>query len=156
MGRKSDASLAEDMIILCGGTEEAQRGIRALFRYFGGQLVYFPLRKTAGASAEKIRGVLTDAVGEKAAEAILDKLMIRFGGLQIYLPLERFAFREIIALEIFERCGRNNVSMNDLAREYNITANHAYNLWEEGQREKLKPSMPFLPFLELAENNNHD
>jgi hypothetical protein len=33
---------------------------------------------------------------------------------------------------------------------------HAYHLWQIGQHEKLKPSMPYLPFLELAENNNPD
>jgi hypothetical protein len=46
--------------------------------------------------------------------------------------------------------------MNDIARDYGISANHAYSLWREGRHEKLKPTTPYLPFLELAESNNHD
>ena len=151
---KSDKTLAEDMIILCSaavGSQTAQKGIRAFCRYFGGQMLYIPVRKDSGEIAKEIRGVLADAVGDKAAHEILEKLMFRFGGLQMYIPLERCAFRKIIALEIYERNYKNNESMNDLAREYNISFTLAYTLWKQGQHEKLKPTTPYLPFLETAE-----
>jgi len=154
---KRDSSLAEDMILLCSiavGSETAQKGIRALCRYFGGQLIYVPLRNDTGQSAEKIRGVLADAVGDKDAAAMLEKLMIRFGGLQIYIPLERCAFRKTIALEIYEHNYNKGMSINDLAREYNISFTHAYTLWKEGQKEKYHKSLPYLPFLELSYINS--
>ncbi|MDR0322350.1 MAG: hypothetical protein LBI28_12685 [Treponema sp.] len=149
---KSDNTLAEDMIILCSsavGEQTAQRGIRALCRYFGGQMVFFPAKKDSGRSAEKIRGVLADAVGDKPAQEMLDKLMFRFGGLQIYVPLERCAFRKIISLEIYERNFSQGVSINTLAREYNISFTFAYTLWREGNREKFHKTMPYLPFSEF-------
>ena len=153
MGR-TDSSLAADMILLCGdavGTETAQKGIRALCRYFGGQMIYIPMKKETGKSAEKIRGVLADAVGDDVARAMLDRLMLRFGCLQIYIPLERYAFKTTIALEIFERQNGNGVSMNDLAREYGISSAHAYRLWRKGRHEKYNRSTPYLPFLEFSQ-----
>jgi len=154
---KRNSSLAEDMIILCAasvGSETAQKGIRALCRYFGGQMIYVPLRKETGQSADKIRGVLADAVGDKPAGKILDKLMIRLGGLQMYVPLERCAFRKTIALEIYERNLNKDMPINDLAREYNISFTLAYTLWREGQREKYHKSLPYLPFLEFQYINS--
>jgi Mor family transcriptional regulator len=154
---KSDKTLVEDMVILCTaavGSQTAQKGIRALCRYFGGQMLYVPVRKDSGEIAGRIRGVLADAVGEKPACEILDKIMFRFGGLQMYIPLERFAFRKVIALEIYERNYKNNESMNDLAREYNISFTLAYTLWREGQREKYNKTLPYLPFLELTYINS--
>ncbi len=151
---KRDNSLAEDMIILCStavGSETAQKGIRALCRHFGGQLIYVPLRNDAGQSADKIRGVLADAVGDKDAEAILEKLMTSFGAMQIYIPLERCAFRKIISLEIYERNYNKGTPINDLAREYNISFNLTYTLWREGQHEKYHSSIPYLPFLEFIQ-----
>jgi Mor family transcriptional regulator len=145
----------EDLILSCAGegvtTETTQKAVRALCRYYGGQMTYIPARKKNGASAENLRRVIADAAGDPAAERIVGRIMRLYGNMQIYFPLERRAFRKIIALEIFERCGKGGVTMNDLAREYGVSANHAYDLWKEGQYEKLKPSMPYLPFLELAE-----
>ncbi|MDR3173578.1 MAG: hypothetical protein LBU19_04945 [Treponema sp.] len=154
------SALVEDLILSCAGKgialETAQKAVRALCRYYGGQMTYIPARKDNGASAEKLRSVITDAVGDQAAEKILARIMTLYGGMQIYFPLERCAYKKIIALEIFERSGKEGVSMNDLAREYNICSAHAYHLWKAGRYEKIKPSMPYLPFLELAEHNNHD
>jgi Mor family transcriptional regulator len=159
--RKSRASAlsgqrpAEDLIVSCAGdgvaSETAQKAVRALCRYYGGQMVYIPARKEDGTSAENLRRVIADAVGGGAAEGIVGKIMRLYGGMQIYFPLERKAFRKIIALEIFARAGDNGCTMNDLAREYGISADYAYKLWKKGRYEKLKPSMPYLPFLELAE-----
>jgi Mor family transcriptional regulator len=155
MGKRDN--LADDMIILCStavGSEDAQKGVRALCRYFGGQMIYVPLRDDAGESAEKIRGVLADAAGDKAARRMLDKLMMRFGGMQVYIPLERCAFKKIIALEIYERYNGKGMSINDLAREYNISFNYAYTLWHKGRRERLDKTLPYLPFSEFFYNNS--
>lgn len=155
MKNKNELNFAEDLVVLCTnagvGNTEAQKAVRALCRYFGGQMIYVPSRKDNGASANTIRGVLMDAVKEKNAEVVLERLMAVYGGLQIYIPLERCAFRKIIALEIFKRCGNNDVSMNDLAREYRISFTLAYRLWREGQYEKHVRTIPYLPFLELAQ-----
>lgn len=159
MGRPDNA-LVEDLILACTGggvsSGTAQKAVRTLCRYYGGQMVYIPAKKETGTSAENLRRVLADAVGDYDAEKILIKIMALYGSMQIYFPIERMAFRKIIALEIYEQHGNDGKSMNDLARDYGISANHAYHLWKIGRHEKLKPSMPFLPFLEMAEGNNPD
>jgi Mor family transcriptional regulator len=160
MPKARDNLLVNDLILSCsrGGVspQAAQKAIRALCRHYGGQMLYIPAKKDDGASAENLRSVLADAVGGSDAEKILSRIMGLYGNMQLYFPLERTAFRKTIALEIFARCGSGGCTMNDLAREYGISAMHGYRLWRIGQQEKLKPSMPFLPFLELAENNNCD
>jgi len=107
-----------------------------------------------GEAAEKLRGVIADEVGDADAEIILAKIMSAYGNMQVYIPMEKMAFKKTIALEIFERSGKNDVTISDLAREYGVSFSQAYNLWYLGQREKLKPSMPYLPFAELPEDNN--
>jgi len=153
---KEDNSLAIDMIILCStavGSQAAQKGIRALCRYFGGRMAYVPVKKDDGQSAEKLRGVLADAVGDKPAQEMLDKLMFRFGGLQLYIPFEHRAFKKTIALEIYERNQQNGESMDCLACDYHISFTHAYRLWHIGRKEKYAKTLPYLPFLEMANNN---
>jgi Mor family transcriptional regulator len=158
MSKARDNLLVNDLILSCArdgvSSETAQKAVRALCRHYGGQMLYIPAKKENGTSAENLRSVLTDAVGGSDAEKILARIMTLYGNMQLYFPLERTAFRKVIALEIFARCGDGGYTMNDLAREYNISAMYAYRLWHIGQQEKLKPSMPFLPFLELAESNN--
>ena len=160
MGKSRDNALVEDLILSCTGdevsSETAQRAIRSLCRYYGGQMIYIPAKKEKGTSAENLRRLLTDAVGEADAEKITCKIMRIYGNMQLYIPMEKTAFRKIIALEIYSRYGHEGSSMNDLAREYNISFTLAYTLWKVGQHEKLKPSMPYLPFLELAASNNGD
>jgi Mor family transcriptional regulator len=160
MAKNRDNALVQDLILSCTGggvpSETAQRAVRALCRYYGGQMVYIPARKENGTSAENLRRVIADAAGEHVAAEITGRIMRLYGAMQIYFPLERKAFRKTIALEIFSRCGNDGCTMNDLAREYGISFTHAYDLWKRGRREKLKPSMPYLPFLEMAENNNPD
>jgi len=160
MAKSHDNALVEDLILACTGegvsSETAQKAIRALCRYYGGQMIYVPGKKETGTSAENLRGILADAVGDSPAKKILGKIMALYGTMQLYIPFERTAFRKTIALEIYERYGNDESNMNDLARYYGISFTLAYNLWKLGQREKLKPSMPFLPFLEMTGNNNFD
>jgi Mor family transcriptional regulator len=156
MGKKNELSIIEDLIITCAGrgvkSKDAQKAIRAICRYFGGQMIYIPLKKEQGVSGENLRGIIADSTNDGIAQAVLEKIMMRYGGLQLYIPLERCAFRKIIALEIFKEYGSaKGITMNDLARRYNISFVHAYKLWREGQHETNERSLPFLPFLELQE-----
>jgi Mor family transcriptional regulator len=152
--------LVEDLILSCtsGGvsSETAQKAVRAICHYYGGQMIYIPAQKANGASSENLRGVIADAVGDIYAEKILGKIMILYGRMLLYIPQEDKAFRKTIALEIYERLGKDGITMNDLAREYRISSAYGYKLWKEGQSEKLRPSMPYLPFLEMAKNINPD
>jgi Mor family transcriptional regulator len=159
-GRRKNNALVEDLILFCAGdgvtSETAQQAIRGLCRYYGGQMIYIPARKENGSSAENLRRLFAEAVGEDSAAKITGKIMRLYGGMSLYIPMEKKAFRKTIALEIYARQGVDGPSINDLAREYGVSFTLAYDLWKEGRHEKLKPSMPYLPFLELAECNNHD
>jgi len=152
---RADGALAEDLILSCSGgrvsSETAQRAVRALCRHYGGLMVYVPGRKDDGRSAERLRGVVADAVGDGDAEEIVGRIMRLYGNTQVYFPMERNAFRKTIALEIYERAGGGGASMGELAREYGVSFAQAYRLWGEGRAERLRPSMPYLPFLELSE-----
>lgn len=120
--------------------ESARRGIRALCRFFGGQLLYIPQNKVDGESAEKIRGVLADEVGDKDGEKILEKLMAFYGGVQLYVPLERTGFKKDIANEIYEKYYGTNESMSELCRNYNLSFAQVYryvhNVIETKKRER--------------------
>jgi len=158
MAKAKTRGLVEDLILSCasGGvsSETSQKAVRAICRHYGGQMVYIPARKADGSSAESLRGVIADAVGDRLAGKILDRIMILYGRMLLYIPQEDKAFRKTIALEIYERNGNKGAAMPDLAREYHISLAYAYRLWKEGRSEKLRPSMPYLPFLEMAENIN--
>jgi len=160
MAKAKTRRLVEDLILSCTSgevpSETAQKAVRAICRYYGGQMIYIPGKKENGLSAKNLRGVIADAVGDRHAETILFKIMVLYGCMLIYIPQEEKAFRKTIALEIYERYGNNGITMPDLAREYHISVVHAYRLWKEGRSEKLKPSMPYLPFLEMSENINPD
>jgi Mor family transcriptional regulator len=91
-------------------------------------MIYIPAKKETGKTAESLRSVLADAAGDWAAEKILGRIMAIYGNMQLYIPMERTAFRKTIALEIYERYGTDGSSMNDLARDYNISFTLAYNL----------------------------
>jgi Mor family transcriptional regulator len=153
--RANEVSFVEDLILACTGegvaSEQAQKAVRALCRWFGGQMIYIPGKKEQGKTAEVIRGVIAEAVGDYCAQFIMERIMSLYGYLQLYIPFERKAFRKTIALEIFELVGTNGLTMNDLARKYNISFTLAYKLRNEGWKEKKAPSMPFLPFLELKQ-----
>ena len=109
--------------------ESAKNGIRALCRYYGGQLLYIPVSKTDGSSAEKIRGVLADEIGDGDAEKILEKIMLFYGGLQLYIPLERTGFKEDIAREIYEIYDSTHDTMNLLCRKYGFTFAQVYRCY---------------------------
>lgn len=137
--------------------DTAKRGIRTLCRYFGGQLLYIPANKDDGIAAEKIRGVLSDEVGDGDAEKIIAKLMLFYGGIQLYVPLERTGFKGDIAREIYEKYDGTPESMNELCREYNVTFTQIYrsvhSVMEMKRQERIrKTQMELFP---AEKTNNH-
>ena len=139
--RYEGRSITDDMAEGCAGIAgkaTAVKAVRALCRYFGGSLIYMPIRASNGQTAGEMRGVLADAVGGNDAERILAKLMALFGGYQLYMPLEKNVFKKELALEIFERLDGEKEKVRDLCREYGISFNQVYRLWKIGQKYKLE------------------
>lgn len=135
--------------------DSAKRGIRALCRYFGGQLLYVPRNKADGKSAERIRGVLADEIGDADAEKILEKFMAFYGGIQMYIPLERTGFKKDVSLDIYEKYTGTHESMNELCRLYNLSFAQVYrcvhNVIKMKRREREQKSQPGL--FNFNENN---
>ena len=154
MPRRSDdeLSLAEDLALSLASArvspETARLAARALFRRFGGTRAY-----VREGNAE-MRGTLADAVGDAAADAIMEKIAALYGGAQLYFP--KGGLRKAAALDIFERLGSGGTTASDLAREHGISDTQVYKLWREGRAEKLRPSAPLLPFAELGQGNKRD
>jgi Mor family transcriptional regulator len=121
-----------------GSRSTAARAVLALRRWFGGQLVYVPLARRDGKTADALRGVLADAVGDGDAEAILERLMGLFGGVQLYIPKGVGGLGPHMAREIYERYDGTQESMNALCREYNLCFSEAYRLYHLGRDEKAQ------------------
>jgi Mor family transcriptional regulator len=141
-----DHTIAHDMIEGCSAVvdrEAAVKAVRGLCRYFGGQLVYIPVHKTTGKTTEELHGVLRDAAGERDAALMLKKLMALYGGYQIYVPMEKGAFREAIAREIYERYDGSGETIGDLCREYGISFNTLYKLYYRGRDNKAQMHLQF-------------
>lgn len=126
-----------------GNRRVAVRAVLALRKWFGGQLVYVPLVRQDGKTADALRGVLADAVGDEMAEKILRKFMCLFGGEQLYIPKGIGALREELAQEIYERFDSSQETMNSLCREYNISYTQIYRLYYLGRDEKAQMHFDF-------------
>ena len=130
-------TIADDMVDMCAGIvdkDTAVKAVRAACRYFGGALVYIPAVKTTGSFMEEIHGVLCDAVGDRDGDLILMKLIALYGGLQLYMPMEKNAFRKEIAQEIFDRYASGKDKIRDLCRDYAMSFVQVYRLWYEGRK----------------------
>jgi Mor family transcriptional regulator len=139
-------SIVADLIEECGaavGRDAAVRAIREVCRHFGGQYVYIPAHKTTGKTTAELYGLLLDAAGDAAADLMLEKLMALYGGCQVYIPMERKAFRRMIAREIYERYDGVSETIGDLCREYNISFNTVYRFYHEGRDEKAQAEFQF-------------
>jgi Mor family transcriptional regulator len=121
----------------------AVRSIRAVCRYFGGQLLYIPTSKTTGTTTGELYGVLRDSAGEYNGRLMLEKLMALFGGTPVYIPMEKGAFKEAIAREIYDRYDGNNETLRDLCREYSISFTQVYRLYYAGRDEKTQGKFEF-------------
>ena len=72
----AELNLTAEMVSSCsirlgkGEHETAVKGIRAICQYFGGQIIFLPkFKKENSETAEQIRGVLADAVGDPIGRA---------------------------------------------------------------------------------------
>jgi Mor family transcriptional regulator len=116
----------------------AVKAIREICRYFGGQYVYIPKHKTGGKTVEELYGLLRDAAGDSEAGRMLEKLMALYGGYQIYIPMEKKAFHQLIVREIYEKYDGINATIGDLCREYGLSFNTVYKFYHEGRNEKAQ------------------
>lgn len=127
------------------GIEKATaiNSLRALSSWFGGQQLYIPQKKEGSAVAEEILGVMSDAVGDIDAEKIYDILSLLYGGVLWYIPIEKNAFRDIIAEEIMKEYDGTTQSMRNLCRRYNISFTQVYRLYSEGFDKKRQREFNF-------------
>jgi Mor family transcriptional regulator len=133
-----------DIVNACHGyldKNTAVKGVRNLCRYFGGGMYYIPIKRKDGRCITEIRDTLSEAIGERGANIIIDKMMVMLGGLNIYIPLEISAFKDVIAEEIYRRNAYENTSMREIFKDYGISFNMAYILWKKGRRIKLNKEM---------------
>ena len=140
-------NLMQDMLrdVVERGIEKATaiNSLRALSSWFGGQQLYIPQKKEGSAVAEEILGVMSDAVGDIDAEKIYDILSLLYGGVWWYIPIEKNAFRDIIAEEIMKEYDGTTQSMRDLCRRYNISFTQVYRLYSEGFDKKRQREFNF-------------
>jgi Mor family transcriptional regulator len=137
-------NIALDIVDACCGSIDrnvAIKGVRKLCLYFGGALYYIPIKKKGGNSLKEMYEILREAVGDCATEIIIDKFMSLYGGFQVYIPLERTAFEDIIAEEIYYRYTDENVPMREMCRDYLICFTKVYQLWRKGRKIKLRKEM---------------
>jgi Mor family transcriptional regulator len=145
-----DLNLVREMVRAASGVVErdaAINGVRALCREFGGQQLYIP-RDNGAKSTEDLRGILSDAVDGADAEKIIAVFTALFGGFQHYIPMEKKAFRDVIAHEIYVKYG--TIKMRELCREYDMSFSQVYRLWHEAREQKLQMCFPFME--ELGES----
>ena len=140
-------NLMQDMLrdVVERGIEKATaiNSLRALSSWFGGQQLYIPQKKEGSAVAEEILGVMSDAVGDIDAEKIYDILSLLYGGVLWYIPIEKNAFRDIIAEEIMKEYDGTTQSMRYLCRRYNISYTQVYRLYSEGFEKKRQREFNF-------------
>ena len=110
----------------------ATKAVRIICRYFGGSLVYVPIKKTNGGMINEMHEALCDTVGDRDGKLILKKIMALFGGHQLYVPMEKSAFNKEIAREIHERLYKEKT--RDLCREYAISFTQVYRLFYKGRK----------------------
>jgi Mor family transcriptional regulator len=143
--RKTDCqNIALDIVDACHGALDrntAIKGVRNLCRYFGGAMYYIPVKKKDGRTVKEMYETLREAVGDRGADIIIDKTMALFGGLQIYIPLERSAFENVIAEEIYKRHTEENANMLEMSRDYGFSFTKIYGLWKKGQKIKLRKEL---------------
>ncbi len=114
--------------------KDAILAARAVLRFFGGQKVYFPMAGNTDESknAEALDGVITDELGGAVAQRYVPAFLKVFGGGQTYFPLERSAFRDEIADQVYERFDGTPGVVNELCREFGTTFVQIYRLYHHG------------------------
>lgn len=125
--------------------QDAIRVVRAILRHLGGQKLYLPAKPLDASSrvVDELRGIVADELGDARAEKFLTAFLQVFNG-DIYLPLERGAFRDEIADEIFTRYNGTNEMMAELCREHRTTFTQIYRLYKIGRDRRRRPVTPDL------------
>lgn len=129
--------MVESVAQAVGSRELAVRAVRAVLRYFGGQLIYFPAYRESSKHLGQLRGVLADEIGDADAERFIAAWTRFFGGGQMYMPLEHVAFRDEIADEIYRRYDGTMDKMADLCREFRTSYVQIYRLYHHGRGRVL-------------------
>lgn len=123
--------------------DRALQALRALSKWFGGQLLYIPKNKDRSGIGQEIFGVFADAVGDSDAEKIYDIIASFYGGIQWYVPLERKAFKGEIAREIAEAYNGTSECLRDLCRKYDMSFNQIYTLLHQGRNAERQKEFIF-------------
>ena len=137
---KYSRNIIRDIVDACAdrvGRDAAVKGVRMICRYFGGGIYYVPAQKTTGGFTKEMYEILGEGVGEHDTSLIIEKIMALYGGIQLYIPFEKTAFRDVIAEEIYKRHTEEGANMRDMGRDYGITFSHVYRLWKKGRKIKL-------------------
>jgi Mor family transcriptional regulator len=137
---KLELPITDDIVNACAdvvGRDTAIKGARILCRYFGGTIVYIPVKKKDGHIIKEINSVLNEFIGEHNTEKMLNKIMAIMGGNCVYFPMERTAFKNAIALEIYQRYNDEGVTVREMCRDYCMSFATIYQLWKKGRRIKL-------------------
>lgn len=71
---------------------------------------------------------------EKALQ-IVRRLTVDFGGEQIYIPQERFAFREVFEKEVYEDFDGQNY--RELCKKYNVSKNTIRRIVKDERKRKI-------------------
>lgn len=121
----------------------ALKAMRSLSIYFGGQQLYIPQRLEGSRLADEIIGVMADEVGDADAKKIYNILGALYSGVQWYVPLEKNAFRAVIAKEILAAYDGTTDSMRKLCREYGVSYTTIYRLYYSALRKKLQKELDF-------------
>ncbi len=141
------ANLMSDMIrdLAERGVEKATavKAMRSLSLYFGGQQLYLPKKLEGSELAEELYGAIADAVGDSDASIIYDIISTLYGGYQWYVPIEKFAFKNVIAKEIFAEYDGTSRSMRDLCRKYGVSFMQVYRLYQKGFELENKAQQEF-------------
>lgn len=118
-------------------------GIRAVCRYYGGQMIFLPKYKADDSDVCRgMKRVLRGAVG-KYSNAMLSILMQMFGGVSIYIPMEVRAFKKEVSREIRNRYDGKIETGREICREYKISFTQMYRLWHKGGREDNQGGFKF-------------
>lgn len=112
----------------------AVRLTRAILRLLGGQKVYLPrpdapLSRVTGDLAE----VCARHLGNAGGDAFLRRFLHLFGGGSVYFVLERVAFRDETALEIYAAYNGTNERLSDLCRQYQMSFRQIYAMCARGR-----------------------
>lgn len=117
----------------CKKKETARKAVRAICREFGGGIIYISKRQE-GFYSSIILTLFEEITDNQIALAMLERVMTLLGSVQIYIPLERTAFKNEIAIEVFEAYDGTVATLHKLKKELQCSFNHLYRLYHIGKK----------------------